>query len=176
MNPRSFFFLLIFLLLFLCRGNAEGQSKAQAELRNARGQKAGRVEFEEEAQGVRIRVAVDGLKPGVHALHIHEKPFCAAPDFSSAGGHFNPFGKKHGFLNTAGHHAGDLPNIIVGADGKCRTEFFSDQFTLSGNTGDSLFREPGTSVVIHEMPDDYFSDPAGKGGRRIACGRIEEAQ
>jgi Cu-Zn family superoxide dismutase len=29
-----------------------------------------------------------GLKPGVHAIHIHEKSDCSA-DGSSAGGHWN---------------------------------------------------------------------------------------
>jgi len=42
----------------------------------------------------------------VHAIHIHEAVKCEAPDFKTAGGHFNPAGRKHGMQNPEAHHAG----------------------------------------------------------------------
>src|ERR1035437_1767468 len=66
----------------------------------------------------RCSVTVTNLSPGVHAIHIHEAGKCAAPGFTTAGGHFNPANKQHGTQNAEGHHAGDLPNLTVGANGK----------------------------------------------------------
>lgn len=111
--------------------------------------------------------------PGERAFHIHENSVCELPDFESAGGHFNPYKKKHGFLNKEGPHAGDLPNIVVDKEGNCETTFLTNRVTLVKDKENSLLRKPGTSIVIHEGPDDYFSDPAGKGGERIACGTIK---
>ena len=67
--------------------------------------------------GVQLDVQVKGLPPGVHGIHIHEKSACIAPTFDSAGAHFNPQMKEHGFLNPKGFHAGDLPNLVVDAQG-----------------------------------------------------------
>ena len=62
-------------------------------------------------------MTVTNLSPGVHAIHIHEAGKCDAPGFTTAGGHFNPANKQHGTQNPEGHHAGDLPNLTVGANG-----------------------------------------------------------
>ena len=106
-------------------------------------------------------------------MHIHEKAACRAPDFKSAGGHFNPSGAQHGFLNRRGPHAGDLPNIQVNADGTCRAEYVTNRISLKERGHNSLFRKGGTAVVIHRDADDYITDPAGQGGPRIACGIIK---
>jgi Cu-Zn family superoxide dismutase len=150
--------------------------KAQADLYNPKGDLVGRVVFTEdpaERKGVKVSVNIVDLTPGEHALHIHEKAECISPDFSSAGGHFNPYGAKHGFLNPEGPHAGDLPNIRVGSNGTAVKEFFTKRVTLAPGARNSLFHKEGTSVVIHLKPDDYITDPAGKGGSRIACGVIK---
>ena len=62
-----------------------------------------------------MKLDLHGLPPGEHAIHFHQKPQCDPPDFKSAGGHFNPSGKQHGFQNPQGHHAGDMMNFTVKA-------------------------------------------------------------
>jgi superoxide dismutase, Cu-Zn family len=145
---------------------------AKASLVNNQGQKVGEATLTQTPQGVKIVMTVENLPPGVHAFHIHAKGACTTPDFASAGGHFNPFGKKHGLNNPAGPHAGDLPNITVGPDGKAKVESVAALVTLKEGQKNSLFQPGGTSLVIHAGPDDNVSDPAGNAGPRIACGPI----
>src|SRR3954451_24351512 len=65
--------------------------------------------------GVAIALDLHDLPPGEHAIHVHETAKCDAPDFKSAGGHFNPEHKHHGLENKEGPHAGDMPNFTVDA-------------------------------------------------------------
>jgi superoxide dismutase, Cu-Zn family len=145
---------------------------AQATLVNNQGQKVGEAKLTQTPQGVKIDLTVENLPPGVHAFHIHDKGVCSTPDFTSAGGHFNPFHKKHGLKNPQGPHAGDLPNITVGPDGKAKVSVVAKLVTLKEGEKNSLFQTGGTSLVIHANPDDYMTDPAGNAGPRIACGPI----
>jgi Cu-Zn family superoxide dismutase len=161
--------LLSGLILALVLGC--GGSPPPPTLINPQGQKVAEARLTETPKGVRIDLKVENLPPGVHAFHIHEKGVCEPADFKSAGGHFNPFGKHHGFNNPQGYHAGDLPNITVGPDGKGGTEVTAPLVTLKPGKN-SLFQPGGTSLVIHEKPDDYVTDPAGDAGPRIACGVI----
>jgi Cu-Zn family superoxide dismutase len=144
---------------------------AKATLVNAQGQKVGEATLTETAGGVKIDLTVENLPPGPHAFHVHAKGVCTGPDFVSAGGHFNPFGKHHGLKNPQGPHAGDLPNLTVGPDGKGRATVVDTLVTLKEG-GNSLFQPDGTSLVIHEKADDDLTDPAGNAGARIACGVI----
>jgi superoxide dismutase, Cu-Zn family len=128
---------------------------------------------ESKSGGVNISIKGENLPPGGHGFHIHENGSCITPTFESAGAHFNPTGKKHGFDNPEGPHAGDLNNINVGANGTLSTEVVADMVTLEKGKENSLLKEGGTSLVIHSDPDDYVSQPAGNAGDRIACGVIE---
>ena len=92
--------------------------------------------------------------------------------FHERGGHFNPFVKKRPFQSPSGPHAGDLPVIIVGPDGKTKFEALAKLVTLKEGEKNSLFSPGGTSLVIHAGPDDNVTDPAGNAGGRIACGMI----
>jgi Cu-Zn family superoxide dismutase len=123
---------------------------------------------------VEITVEAEELPSGIHGFHIHETGKCQSPDFQSAGGHFNPEGKKHGRNHPEGEHAGDLQNIVVDSAGKVKNTQVVKQVTLKKDETNSLLKETGTALVIHEFADDYRSDPAGKSGKRIACGVIEE--
>lgn len=147
--------------------------KAEAVLYKTKGAEVGKILFEEKENGVQINIKVNGLPPGIHALHIHDTGKCDPPDFKTAGGHFNPFGKEHGFLNPKGPHAGDLPNITIDKNGTVDTTMTTQLVTLKKGEPNSLLGEHGTSVVIHDMADDYISNPAGCSGARIACGIIK---
>ncbi len=161
------------LALAGCASLQYGSPAATAELRNAKGEVVGRASFWEDAKGVRIVAEVQGIPAGAHGIHLHAVGKCDPPEFTTAGGHFNPGGKKHGFSNPAGPHAGDLPNLRVGPDGKGRLEYVATQVTL-GAGATSLFGPDGTAVVLHARPDDDVTDPSGDSGARIACGIIRK--
>lgn len=151
-------------------GKAIG-TRAEAVLVDSAGREVGTVTLVQEAEGVRIAVSVDGLEPGRLGFHIHENGRCDAPDFESAGGHFEPRDEQHGAENSDGPHAGDLPNLRVGPDGHGENETLNPLLSLSDGVA-SLTRQGGTSVIIHEGTDDYYTDPSGDAGARIACGVI----
>jgi Cu-Zn family superoxide dismutase len=154
-------------------GRQAAEKKARAEIRNAKGEKIGEAILEKAKEGVKIKLHVSSLPPGEHALHIHAVAKCDPPDFKTAGPHFNPESKKHGTKNAEGPHAGDLPNFVVAEDGHARVSITATRVTL-GKGRDSVFHPDGTSLVVHEKPDDYATDPAGNAGARIACGVIQK--
>lgn len=96
-------------------------------------------------------------------FHIHEKGICQINDpidpFQSAGGHYNPYKQPHG------NHAGDFP-VMFSNDGYARMSFFTDKF----KPADVI----GRSVLLHQNPDDFRSQPAGDSGKRMGCGVIFE--
>jgi Cu-Zn family superoxide dismutase len=148
--------------------------RATADLRDKNGAAVGRAVLVEDTQGVRVRLEVNGLTPGLHAVHVHAVGKCEAPAFTSAGGHFNPANRKHGHRSAEGAHAGDLPNMLVGKEGRGRFETVTDAFTLrSGAT--SVFDSDGSALVVHVSVDDYSTDPTGNAGDRAACGLIVAA-
>ena len=157
-------------LFFGCSMTASGQ-RATAELKDKDGKNVGSASLREEPDGVLVRVEVKGLTPGLHAVHVHAVGKCEGPAFATAGGHFNPTQKKHGFKNAEGAHAGDLPNMLVAKDGSGRFEALTDAITLRAGSL-SVFDSDGSAIVIHATSDDYMTDPAGNSGDRIACGVI----
>src|SRR5215203_851551 len=140
-------------------------------LKDAQGKDVGMVMLSP-ATGGGVTVAYDlkGLPSGDHALHIHAVGKCEAP-FTSAGPHFNPQSKKHGLENAEGPHAGDMPNIKVGADGTAKGSVTNKNVSM-GTEANSVFNTAGTAVVVHAAADDLKTDPSGNAGDRIACGVV----
>ena len=141
-------------------------AKAMLEPRSG-SQVSGKVSFTPVGDKLLVEAHVTGLSPGEHGFHVHEGGDCSAPDASGAKGHFNPAGKPHGHHHGE-KHAGDLPNLVAGQDGRA-----SYRAEVEGLTADSgALGIIGRSVVVHADADDYRSQPAGNSGRRIACGVI----
>lgn len=144
------------------------------ELKNAQGQSVGSAKLSEKAgKGVAVKLDFKNLPPGEHALHFHSAAKCDAPDFKSAGPHFNPDGKHHGLDNSEGPHAGDMPNFTVKSNGTAKTTITDPRVHLD-SSDHGLFANGGTALVIHAKADDMKSDPAGNSGDRIACGVISK--
>jgi len=153
---------------------AKSASKTTVELKDAQGKSVGMAVISNESKapsGVIMKLKLHDLPPGEHALHFHAKAQCDAPDFKSAGPHFNPEGKKHGLENPEGHHAGDMNNFTVNANGRAKLRVVNKDVSL-GDDSHSLFSNGGTALVIHAKADDLKTDPAGNAGDRIACGVI----
>lgn len=145
----------------------------QVPLLKRDGTKTGFIEVSESAaEGLDIRVAAHDLPPGLLAFHIHETGQCRTPDFESAGAHFNPAQKEHGFNNPKGPHAGDLPNIEVGADGKVDVIVNAPDVTLDRKSKFSLLDQDGSAFIIHEKQDDDLTNPSGNSGGRMVCGAL----
>ena len=148
-----------------------GTSSANAVLLAADGSRRGDAMVREAADGLHVAVRATGITPGVHAVHIHMTGTCTPPDFTSAGGHWNPTARQHGRDNPAGMHMGDMPNLTAGADGTGQMEFVIPGATL--RTGaNAVLDADGAAIVVHAQADDNKSDPAGNAGGRIACGIV----
>jgi Cu-Zn family superoxide dismutase len=152
---------------------AEPQGGAPMALVNSAGQSIGSVRAWQTAGGVTFRIDASGLPHGIHGIHVHSVGRCDGPDFISAGPHWNPAARKHGFSNPAGHHAGDLPNVEVAANGVLSATVTLPGASLTGpGAAGNLIDDDGASIVIHAAADDYMTDPSGNSGARIACAVI----
>jgi Cu-Zn family superoxide dismutase len=174
MKTRRAVWLAVPWLLTGCLGAVAPSSSvasATAEVRDAKNQVVGQATFTEVTGGVRIVLETRGLPPGEKGVHVHLAGKCEPPDFSSAGDHFNPQNTAHGLLNSAGPHAGDLPNITIAENGTGRLETFTERVSLGGGPN-SLLDNDGRALIIHAAPDDFTTDPSGNTGPRIACGVI----
>lgn len=142
-----------------------GGAVASATLHAADGADVGRVMASEVQGGLRFTIEARGMPPGTHGAHVHTIGRCDPPGFESAGGHWNPTGSHHGSLNPAGPHMGDLPNLIIGTDGRGTLGITIPDATMAG-----LLDADGAALVVHAGPDDMMTDPSGNSGGRIACG------
>ena len=149
---------------------ADAELGAYAELLPTKGSTVkGTIVFDRlGANAMLVRARVAGLTPGTHGFHIHEYGDCSGDDALSAGGHFNPFKAQHGGWMTSDRHAGDLPVLEADASGNAVLAVQLDLISLEGGPGDIV----GKSVVVHQDPDDYKTQPAGGSGNRVACGVI----
>ncbi|MBD1380497.1 superoxide dismutase family protein [Metabacillus arenae] len=192
--------LIPFVVLFLLFGCAGGESSQQengesansgeeemkpaatAEVKNVENESVGTVNFYNHEGKVIVEANMNGLKPGHHGFHIHEKGVCE-PDaeegpFKTAGGHFNPDDQSH-----AGH-AGDMPSLYVNEDGTADFSASFDRLSIDQITETKL------AVMVHSNPDNFGNIPdryqaeggktgpdeetmkTGDAGDREACGVI----
>jgi len=149
---------------------ATGPVQARATLYGPQGAELGDAVIENTGHGLKLMVNGRGLPMGAHGTHIHMVGRCDAPDFASAGAHWNPAGKQHGLQNPQGPHAGDLPNLLIGTDGRGSLTIDLHGGAMAGPGG--LLDEDGAALVIHANADDMKTDPTGNSGGRIACGVI----
>ncbi|HWK88771.1 MAG TPA: superoxide dismutase family protein [Longimicrobium sp.] len=163
------------LALAACAPVAQAVGGENVTLRNAQGVTIGTATLLPATEGVQVVLQATGLPAGVHGVHIHAAGRCEGPDFTSAGPHFNPAGRQHGTGNPAGPHAGDLPNLTVGADGRGTLNGTAGGVGLTGTAASSLRNPAGTALVVHASADDYRTDPSGNSGARIACAVISPA-
>lgn len=165
-------FILLSPLAFLFAVDTATVTEAKAEVHSSSGSKVkGIVTFTQVNGGVKVVADFEGLTPGKHGFHIHEKGDCSAADASSAGGHYNPTNQPHGGPDSEKRHVGDLGNVVADASGKAHYEYVDKVISLNGDH--SIVEK---SVVIHQDPDDFTTQPSGNSGARIGCGVIQNVK
>lgn len=135
----------------------------------------GEVTVHETAYGLVFTPQLHGLSSGIHGFHIHENPSCATKEKDgtkvaalAAGGHYDP--TKSGVHGTpwGDGHLGDLPALLVDADGKATQPVLAPRLK-------TLAEIKGRALMVHAGGDNHADDPAplGGGGARAACGVIK---
>ena len=167
---RSTIAASVLFLLTGCATTPDAPLRATAQLQPTKGNKTfGEATFEQVDGKVRAVIYVQGLKPGQeHGLHIHEVGDCSSGDGMSTKGHFNPHGKPHARHDSAERHAGDLPSLKAGKDGRAKVDVMLDVITVGAGPASVI----GRGLIVHADLDDFKTQPTGNAGARIACGVI----
>tara|TARA_R110002072_G_scaffold117281_5_gene248180 strand:- start:3347 stop:3928 length:582 start_codon:yes stop_codon:yes gene_type:complete len=187
-------FLAIYMFLFVafisCKNNKNDTNETQEEIvketveenvevkeliimmePRSNSNTKGKVTFSEKEGIVSMHGEFEGLTPGMHAIHLHEKADCSAPDGTSTGGHWNPTFERHGKWGDAeGYHKGDIGNFEADENGNGMIHFETDQWCIGCD--DETKNILGKSVIVHEGVDDFVTQPTGDAGGRISCGGI----
>ena len=161
------------LLIFSCKSSSTNDSTKKLEITfesKSGSNVKGNAVFTEKNGEVTLIAKLTGLKPGIHAIHIHEKADCSAVDAASAGGHWNPTFKKHGKWGDAEHHKGDIGNFTADVDGNATVLFSTDEWCIG--CGDATKDILNKGLIVHANPDDYVTQPTGNAGGRVACSAI----
>ena len=184
---KSIYILLISLVLVVgCKKEKKGSAKEVDETVSVEVKKvklklepksnsnvSGNVVFTEENGTVAMTAILSGLKPGSHAIHLHEKADCSSEDGKSTGGHWNPTSEPHGKWGASeGYHKGDIGNFEADENGNGTITFTTDQWCIG--CGDPNKEIMGKAVIVHEGTDDFTTQPTGAAGGRVSCGALIE--
>ncbi|MEX0996484.1 MAG: superoxide dismutase family protein [Flavobacteriaceae bacterium] len=190
----KFNFLAISLVFFIaftsCKNNKNENNEVQEEMVEQTDEKTveikqlsilmepksessakGKIQFTETDGMVTMHGEFEGLDAGSHAIHLHEKADCSAPDGTSTGGHWNPTFEQHGKWGDAeGYHKGDIGNFKADENGNGMIHFETDQWCIGCE--DETKNIVGKAVIVHQGIDDFVTQPTGDAGGRISCGGI----
>lgn len=148
-----------------------GTTKTYSVNAKSNTQTGGTAKFTQTKNEVVMNLEVTNLTPGIHAIHIHEKGDCSAPDGMSTGGHWNPSKNDHGKWGAEHFHMGDIGNLTAGQDGVAKLTFKTDKWCM-GCTDESK-NILGKSLIIHAGKDDFHTQPTGNAGGRVGCVEIK---
>jgi Cu-Zn family superoxide dismutase len=171
------------------QSHAHSNTSGQAQIKDVEGVLVGTATFRDTEAGLEVAIAAQNLAPGAHAIHIHEIGKCEAPNFKTAGGHFDP-NATHTHADSHKHvdhdqnmhsnsaiddhdhgAAGDLPNLIIDDNGTGKLTAVLPNLNL-GDGFNSLFHPDGTTVIIHAGAAGVTTMPGIDADTRIACGVI----
>ena len=131
----------------------------------------GMVMFTEQDGQVTLEAHINGLTPGTHAIHVHEKADCSSEDGKSSGGHWNPTFAPHGAWGSeTGFHRGDIGNFSADETGHGMITFSTDLWCIGCE--DETKNLVGKAVIVHQGEDDLSSQPSGAAGARVSCAGI----
>ena len=173
MKKSIFLLSCVSFLLLNCKSSSTNEPIKSVTLsfesKNSSGV-TGTAVFIEKNGVVSFTANIKGLKPGEHAIHIHEKADCSANDGSSAGGHWNPTYKNHGKWGGGDYHKGDIGNFTANKNGNGSISLTTDEWCI--DCDDNTKNIIGKSLIVHDKPDDFISQPSGNAGARVACSAI----
>ncbi|WP_406626041.1 superoxide dismutase [Cu-Zn] SodC [Acidovorax sp. SDU_ACID1] len=163
---------LIPCLLLCAAASAQAQTTVALDLVDATGttRPVGTVALAESPHGLVLTPALQGLPPGLHGFHVHDKGSCAPSaqgvPAGAAGGHYDPQGTGRHDTPWGDGHLGDLPALYVDGEGRAAMPVLAPRLKLADVAGRAL--------MVHAGGDNHADHPAplGGGGARVACGVI----
>ena len=167
---------MMLIMIFGCKtatekGQMNNKEKLSLDFESKSGSNVkGNAIFTKNKDAITIVANFSGLKPGIHAIHIHEKADCSAVDASSAGGHWNPTFKSHGKWGSSSYHRGDIGNFTTDQYGNGSITMTTNEWCIG--CGDASKDILGKGLIVHEKADDYVTQPTGDAGGRVACTAI----
>ena len=173
MKKLALSMIAITALLISCKSNSNASDTKNLDIAfesKSNSSVTGTASFIEKNGQVTFVAKIAGLKPGEHAIHIHEKSDCSAADGSSAGGHWNPTFKKHGKWGVGECHKGDIGNFTADDKGNGTITLSTYQWCIG--CGDPAKDIMGKGLIVHAGTDDFTTQPAGNAGARVACSAI----
>ncbi|WP_310379142.1 superoxide dismutase family protein [Flavobacterium sp.] len=171
---KIFFTIALFVAVVIsCKTNTNSNDSKKLTLTfesKSNTTTSGTATFIENKGAVTFAAKIAGLKPGIHAIHIHEKSDCSAADASSAGGHWNPTFKKHGKWGVEEYHKGDIGNFTADENGNGTITLTTTEWCIG--CGDDTKDILGKGLIVHAGADDFVTQPTGNSGARVACTAI----